>query len=89
MKNYTESDFVKGVARLIEENFKTPSDFAVQSMKKVFKLDEDSRIYKMNKGEIPEVVEVYWKERYLCDLIETMGHDEVLHVISYNIQSML
>jgi len=57
-----------GVRKLIASNFKDFNDFYVISNIKKYKPSMDESIFNQKIGKTAEIVEVYWKGNYICDI---------------------
>ncbi len=79
----TKSYFVRGVEKMINTNFKDPHLFRVVSNLLQYRVGEDPFIFAQRNDIIPEAVEVYFNNEYLCELNAHMRPDEALAYLQY------
>lgn len=76
--------FEKGLRKLIVHNFKDWAWFGVQSERRLYKpISRSTWIQKVNPDE--EICEVYFKEKFLCDVPAKLRPDEALALIQYKL----
>lgn len=66
---YRETDFERAVRHALERTFPQSKDFAVISNLKKYRPMEDESIYNQLIGKSHEIVEVYFKNQYLTDVV--------------------
>lgn len=75
-----EGYFERDVKYILERAFIGSSFFAYSETSK-YRPSEDEVVWKQNRGDIPEVVEVYHKGEWLCDVHSKMSRDEMVNKV--------
>lgn len=80
-----EGFFERHVKNLLEHAF-TGSGFFAYSETAKYKPSEDEAVWRQNRGDIPEVVEIYHKGEWLCDVHSKMTRDEMVNKVDKVLQ---
>jgi len=80
-----DGHFEKNVRWLLSHAF-TSSHFFTLSETSKYKPSESSDTWRMMKNEVPEVVEVYHKQEFLCDVDTTMTRDQIISKVWKNLE---
>lgn len=65
----------------ILNNALTSSEFFTLSETAKYRPSEDEEIWRQNRGEKPEFVEVYYKGEWICDVHSKMKRDEIVNKV--------
>src|SRR3990172_6383517 len=72
-----EGRFERHVKDLLSRAFISPGFFACSEVGK-FRPGEDETIWQQKMGERAEVVEVYYKGEWICDVTSNMKNEEII-----------
>lgn len=70
----------------ILNNALTSSEFFTLSETAKYRPSEDEGIWRQNRGERPEFVEVYYKGEWICDVHSRMSRDDIVNKVYKVIQ---
>jgi hypothetical protein len=82
---YSQSYFLRGVKKLIRDNFKENGRFRIDSYRNKYRPRYDPEIFGMKHGTVSEVADIYFNNEYLCEVNEKMKPNEALAQIEYNL----
>ena len=80
-----EGKFERHVKSLLSSVFHN-SHFFTLSERAKYRPMEDEYIFKMNRDEIPEIVEVYYMGDWICDVSSTMRENEIVNKVWHILQ---
>lgn len=80
-----EGVFERQVKWILNNAFTSNKFFALSETAK-YRPSEDESIWRQNRGERPEFVEVYYKGEWICDVHSKMSRDEIVNKVYKVIQ---
>lgn len=83
-----EGKFERDVKWLLEHSFYNSGFFTISEVAK-YKPAEDLSVWNQARGREKEIVEVYHKGEYLCDVDSSMNRDQVIRKVSFYLRAYL
>lgn len=75
-----EGQFERQVKWILNNAFTTDKFFALSETAK-YKPSMDEAVWKQNRGEREEYVEIYYKGEWICDVHSKMSRDEIVNKV--------
>ena len=77
--------FERGIELIIMNGFENFSRFTVFAEIRKYKAYEDEALLKQQREELPQIVEIYFDNEFLCDVVDTMSPGQIYQIIQNNL----